>query len=365
MSELNLQQMSKALSLSEIKDDFVKELVDAKAGLTTSLPFILNQLPLSPLVQDNQVFQVLTIGGSVCRKALIKKVGNQLEAIGKEEKFQPNFTNIDSFLEFILAELSPDVEVLAINLAQALDPVWENGKLDGVLINGSKESQFDGLVGKKVGLEIERYIKEKTDRTVKVSVANDTLCLLLSGLTLDSWDKLVGGIVGTGLNFAFFLEQDKAVNLEAAEFNKFPLSQEAQIIDQESSNPGKHVLEKEVAGGYLFQHFNLIAKQQNLEIDPLTSTQQLDELIENDGELGQIAQTVVTSSAQKIAAVVAAIAEFKNQDITVIMEGSLFWKGKGYKEIVEQEVKSLVPQFQVEFKHVEDSTVMGGAKLVA
>ena len=62
------------LQISEIiKKNFLQELRDANAGKTTSLRFIKHVLPTEKLVSDDEVFQVLVVGGTVFRKALLKK----------------------------------------------------------------------------------------------------------------------------------------------------------------------------------------------------------------------------------------------------------------------------------------------------
>ena len=57
------------------------------------------------------------------------------------------------------------------------------------------------------------------------------------------------------------------------------------------------------------------------------------------------------------------MAEFKQHDITCVMEGSLFWKGFGYKETVAETVKKLT-NYSVDIAEIDNSPILGAAKLV-
>lgn len=349
--------------LKNIQQNFVNELATSASGTKTSLAFIINQLPEAPLPKEGEVFQAMTIGGSVFKKGLVKKIKEGVEIVNKEEGPQPIFHTKQDLLNFLSNQLFPEVKILALNFAYPLDPVFKEGRLDGVLLKGSKEHRFEGLIGQAVGTEIEKYIKEKLGRDVLVSLANDTICLLLSGLTKYMYKQLAAGIVGTGMNFAFFLDPEKAVNLEAGSFDKFEQSREGKMIDQLSTSPGEALFEKEVSGAYLYQHLNLMMKDQPGFI-PLKSSLELDELARSGSPLAEKAQGIIKRSASLIAAQIAGITTFCSKDMVFVMEGSLFWKGYQYKETVEQAVRELEPNFKVEFVHIEDSSILGAAELV-
>src|SRR3989344_4179935 len=189
----------------------------------TALPFIKHTLAPNPLVKPGEEFQSLTIGGSICQSDRMRIDGN-VHSLNHKVLEQPAFNTEEEFLSYFESLLDPNVRVVALNFAYPLNPVARNGLLDGILVSGSKENTFTGLVGKPVGETIEQYVKQKLDHVIRVSVANDTICLLLSGLTKYRGDELAAGIVGTGLNFAIFLDEHTAVNLEAANFNQFEQS---------------------------------------------------------------------------------------------------------------------------------------------
>jgi len=361
--------MDKTLTITDlefIRDNFLKELEDAKHGKKTSFPFIAHQLPASPIVKNGETFQVMVIGGTIFRKALMKKENGEIRIFKRAEKFQPPFHSKEDFLLFVEKELAENISVLALNFAYPMKPVFSDGRLDGKLLAGSKENTFGEMVGKQVGEEIEKYILKTYKRKILVSSANDTVCLVLSGLNKFSSDELIGGIVGTGLNFGLFLDKDTIINLEAANFDKFPKSSDAIIVDKQSASPGRGLFEKEIAGAYLYKRFNILAKKQKLNIEPLHSTQELDQLSQMHTPIAsKLAKEMILNSASLIAAAIAALTLYKKKDLVFVVEGSLFWLADGYRQQIQKCLLKLVPEYKPKFTKITHSTLIGGAKLVA
>ncbi len=348
-----------------ITQSFLDELKSSAIAPTGSLPFILHQLPEGAVVPENEPFQVLVIGGSICKTARVMRASGSISILQKAEVPQPVFATLDNFLTFIESQLYDNVNFLAVNFAYPLRPIFEEHVLDGVFhLAGTKEHAFEGLLGKMVGQTIRDFISEKKNRKIKVSVANDTVCLLLSGLVAHKWENLAAGVVGTGLNFAMFLERVKLVNLEAAFFDKFPMSEEGKQIDARSQHPGNSVFEKEVSGAYLYQHFNLLAVRQGMVAKELASTEELDALARSDQSGATLARELIERSAALVACQIAGITLFQGREMTFVMEGSLFWNAWQYKEQVEICVKQLT-QYKVFFVRVEESGILGAAKLLA
>ena len=349
-----------------IADNFCKELAEAKSGKKTSFPFIVHEIPSVSLVGEDEIFQVLVIGGSIFLNALLKKRRGKLIVLKRESKGQKTFHTKEDFLSLIEHEIDPSVRVVAINFAYPLKPVFEKGRLDGILIMGSKENMFRGLIGKKICEEVEKHIKKKKGKTITASIANDTVCFLLSGLTEVTSHDIAAGIVGTGLNFALFLDAKHPVNLEAAWFDKFDQTEEGKDIDRKSAAPKNALFEKETAGAYLYKHFNLLLKKHHIDFPPLQSTKELDPLFDDPtSDVYPIAKMVLERSAGFIAAAIAGITLFKKKDMTFVMEGSLFWNAKFYKRNVKKLVLKIVPEYTITFIKIEDSPIYGGAKLVA
>lgn len=350
--------------LYEISQAFCNEIKEAAQGKKNSLPFLVHQLSLNSFVEKNEIFEVLRIGGSIYQKALVEKKITTLVILAKQQARLPKLQTAQDFFQFIEKYFEPDTKNIALNFAYPLKPVFRDGKLDGQLLMGSKEHAFKGLVGKNVGEEIEKYVYRKSKRKIHVSVANDTVCLLLSGLTKRKWNEIAAGVVGTGLNFAIFLDKKRVVNLESAYFDKFTPSEESLILDKKSKNKGLALYEKETTGAYLYQHYNLQAKKLGLG-KPVESTLVLDAIAKNGDASTPVAQELFDRSAALIACQMAGITLFYRKDLTFVMEGSLFWDGWKYKDNVDKYLKILVPKYKIKFKFIEDSGVLGAAKLIA
>lgn len=351
--------------LGLIKNSFLQEM-DQSCRLTpTSIPFIKHNLSPKSIIKENQTFQTIVIGGSIYQKAIMKKSNGNLKILNLDQGPQPSFLSKEDLMIFIESHVDPQVSVIALNFAYPMTPINRDGLLDGILQSGSKENTFSGLVGKNVGEEIEKYFKEKYNREIRVSAANDTICLLLSGLVHHNWDKIAAGIVGTGLNFAIFLDEATTVNLEAANFDKFPLSEAGKFIDSISVAPGYALYEKEVSGAYLYKHFNFELKKRNLNIAEINSTKELEALISHsDYKISALASEILNRSASLVAAQIAGILEFSKRDLVFIMQGSLYWKGSNFKETVEKLVADLTPEYKASYENVLHSDLFGAAKLV-
>lgn len=350
--------------LRQIAANFTQELNDAQKGKKTSLPFIVHELSSTPLIKEGETFQVIKIGGSILQKSLVQKKGEDIIIKTFEEDKLPIFTTKDVFLSVIDKNLDPRASVVAFNFAYPMKPVFENGKLDGILVAGTKEHSFQGLVGQPICKTVELYTEAKYGRKIRASIANDTICLTLAGLTKHPAREVAGGIVGTGMNFAMFLDDTHVVNLEAANFDKFPQSEEGKQIDAQSLTRGRSLFEKEVSGAYLHHHLNILFAKKQIKHPAIASTHELDKLARG-GVLGvsKLARGLFTSSAELIACQVAGITEFLGHDMTFVMEGSLFWSGWKYKKTVEETVKQLT-KHQVTFEEIINCGIIGAAKLV-
>lgn len=351
-------------TLQTVRNNFFKELEAAASGKKTSLAFITHRLPSVKIVKEGEIFQVLVTGGSVCKEAKVTYVNKKIKMIKKQEiPIKPFFTKED-FLEFVLENLDNETRTLAINFTFPIKPIFENGKLDGILIRGTKEHLFKDLVGKKVGFEVENYIFKKTKRKIKVSVANDTICLLLSALNHYTYDQIAAGVVGTGINFAIFLDKSTLVNLESGNFDNFKVSKEAKEIDRGSTSPTMQIFEKEVSGAYLFKQFNILLREKGINYKPISSTAELSSMANKSiPKVSQIAIDLFEKSAALVTCQIAAITQFANKDLIFVMEGSLFWHSLRPK--IERYLKQLLPGHKTRFAKIENSEIIGAAKLVS
>lgn len=351
--------------LQTITGAFTAEITKAQHGKKTSLPYIVHTLPETARVKDGETFLVLKIGGSVLQKSRLQRKGAKLIVKTLEESALPVMTTKDVFLSIIDRALDSDLTNVAINFAYPMKPVFKDGKLDGNLVMGTKEHAFQGLVGADIGTTIELYIRSKYSRTIRVSVANDTICLTLAGRAKNyPAQSIAGGIVGTGLNFALFPDDTHVVNLEAANFDKFRQSEEGKQINAQSLTNGRALFEKETAGGYLFHHLNILLTKNGIKHPTIDSTQQLNRLARGNVEtVSGLARQLFEHSAALVACEIAGITNFKKRDMIFIMEGSLFWVGWNYKKMVESYMTKLT-NYHVTFEEIKDVGIIGAAKLV-
>ncbi len=351
-------------TLAQIAGDFYCEIKSSAEGKNTSLPFIINPLHKNDGSMAQDTFQAMVIGGSYFQSVNVDLKNSEFIFRSKTELIQPAFHTKEDFLTFVDQNLDKNIRVLAMNFAYPVEPLLRKDRIDGILKTGTKEQEFTGLIHKKVGKTIEEYIKIKHNRTIKVLAANDAVCLLLAGLDISERSKLAGGIIGTGLNFSFFLDDKRIVNLEAGNFDKFPISEEALILDAVSSSPGTGLLEKEVSGRYLFELYNLITRREGSAADRIVSTKELSVIAEDSEKPGSdLAKALLKRSAMLTAAQISGICKYKESDMNFIMEGSLFWKGFNYKQQVSEYCELLSPEFKADFIKIEDSSLKGAAML--
>jgi hexokinase len=347
------------LSTEEIKHishEFLSELLRRQKGEKTSLSFIPNAFQKSPGISR---YQVMVFGGTVFEKAIVEKHATyNLSDFHKSQL--PLLSTKEIFLEFFLSHVDPSVDTVAVSFAYPLLPIFEKGRLDGILIKNTKDHTFTGLVGEKVGQELETYIERKLRRKVMVTLANDTVCLVLSGQSVAPSMQVVGGIVGTGVNFGFFIDDTTIINCESGNFNAFSLSEAARYVDAHSVNPGQQLFEKEVAGGYLYKLFSYYTDTS------LDSSNDVSLVAAVEGKTQKIAQMLLKRSASLIAAQMAGIYTFKKQSrLYFVMEGTLFWEGYRYIEWVEMFLRRLgIDKNQIQFIKIEKSSLKGAAHLL-
>lgn len=349
-----------------IKQNFLQELRDASEGKSTSLAFIKHQLPSEKLVKNDEIFQVMVVGGTVLKKALVKKAKDQIATLKISSENHSAFSSEKTFIDLISNNIYPSLGNITINLAFPLAPLIRDGRLDGKLLGETKENVFKNLLGRIIGQTLEENILITQNRTTKISIASDAICLLASANDKSSNENLAGAIVGTGANISFFYGT-LAVNLESGSFNKFAPSTECLEIDKTSDHQSKGLFEKEIAGAYLYKQFNYYLEKNKINHPLINSTKELyDVAINNhDIEIKAIAESFFEKSAAYFAGQIAGLAVFKNKPLTIVMEGSMYWKNPQYQKYFDDYIKELSPGLEIKIVKVENSSIIGAAKLIA
>ncbi len=358
---------------THIRDAFCLQFRAADSGHSSSLPFIRNPLPSTSLIKPNSIFQVFVIGGTNSETATVRYNEDGTVSIIEYQAFSEfdKFRTIDDLYRFIDQYVDDIICAIGINFAFTLEPkTGPKGQLDGIMIDGeTKGHAFAGLQHELVGADIEKHLKAMYGRDVIVSVGNDVVCLITSIINRqDNRSNLFAGIVGTGVNLAFFLDDQTVINTQVADFNNFTQTSTGKRADADSPNAGKQLFEKEVAAGTLFQHYNILVEQLTLLTGPLQSTKELAILADgNVAREGDIARGLFKRSASLLAAMFAGFYEHRGKPtkLTAIMQGGLFWEGPNYKEMVVDAMIELgVPADVITFEILERSGLIGAAKLI-
>lgn len=348
----------------KIKQNFYQELLFASVGKPSSISFIKHHFSGKSLVKEG-VIQGIVIGGTnfLLKTELINRNGTRKILQINSGKL-PALTNKKVLADFFKKHLDTRACAVGINFGFPLNPVIGSyGELDGILLYGTKEHTFTGL-HEAIG----ELVKSITPNKIKVSVANDTVCLSLSG----NGSENGAFVAGTGFNMSLTLQvknEKSLVNLESGNFNKFTLSPILQKIDAESEVPGGQLFEKAISGKYLALYFNEKIKERNLSIPKISTSQELSELSQKNhtDDAGDLARAIITRSAFLVGAAIAGVYEFYNrpQTFSLIGEGSLLWDGWQYFENIQKQLTKLgIPPGAIKIIHIKNSSINGAMGLL-
>ncbi|MDR0873535.1 MAG: hexokinase [Prevotellaceae bacterium] len=197
-----------------------------------------------------------------------------------------------------------------------------------------------------------------------IKVINDTVACLFGGLSASDFDSYIGLIVGTGTNMASLMRLNQIkklnsevdwivpINLESGNFNPPYLTVIDGLVDAVSNNKGSQRFEKAISGGYLGEIFKTVFMNEKIEYD--FNGEHLSAILENpnnySAEWANAAQAITARSAKLVASSIDGLVQvLVKQDagiknIALAADGSLFWKTPGYKDLVEKELKILLPE---------------------
>jgi len=352
----------------QIKRNFLHELLSASKGESSSISFLKNYLPEKPLLTKG-IVQGIVIGGTnyIIATEEIFPDGKR-KVLKKTKGLLPVFDTKETLLDFFSKHFDPRADAIGINFGFPMSAhTGSDGEIDAILVRGTKEHAFEGL-NEPIGELVKALFHEKHHRKPIVSIANDTICLTLSG------DGTEQGafIAGTGFNMGLVLKvkgKRILVNTESGNFNKFTLSPILAKIDTDSEDPGGQLLEKAVSGKYLALYFNEKVKQSHQDISPIETSQELSELShENHNDVaGDLARAIITRSAYLVACAIAAVYEFngKPESFALIGEGSLLWNGWHYEENIYKQLRKLgVATENVTLKNIPNSSLDGALGLI-
>jgi hexokinase len=384
--------------LVKYSEIFRRELLVALSNQKSSLPTILNPIHR---MNPNPTFGVAVSIGGTNGYASAFRVSNTgaIKFLNRKMFSLPTNTSKDNLFSlmteniFAVAKKMKKPYPIGIGFAYPLKPLLHSGFIDGEMLYETKGRVIKGLVGKKVGQEYHKYLKNNHKFDTKVVVANDSICLLLGGCSAD-----VAGVVGTGLNFAYwekrigmapmklselagFGQSEVAINIESANFDKIKETFLRKIVDKNSYDRSNSLSEKETAGAYLYQIFNAgISKLLPGDFIELTSTDQLNDILTNAykypdpvGErekktVKDFAERVFRRSAQIVAiqlcGILLKIGKTKGM-VPIVMEGGIFWKAHNYSTLVTYYIHLILPEVIPSFARLFGSSRRGIAILAS
>jgi hypothetical protein len=192
------------------------------------------------------------------------------------------------------------------------------------------------LVGKHIGLEVENYLLQIFNKKVLVSSCNNLVSLGFLAKEKRDFDykNTIVGVVASGLNFGFYQDSETFINLESGKF-KYQSKEISELF----------------ATNYLYKQFNKQAKKLGLALK-LKQPQDFFKIVNNKQkyslETYTLAKTLLQKSAQIVACQFYGIVLYKfgkkfilKENIKLLLEGSLFWDYKIYKQTFLQTLQEL------------------------
>ncbi len=375
---------------------FTKELDKALNSQRSSLPAILN--PVHRLSPAAGFGVAVSIGGTngyvsafrISKKKTVHFINRRLFSLPEETTKRDLFHLITKNILSVAGNRKKAYPI-GIGFAYPLKPILHHRFIDGELLYMSKGRNIAGLIGKKVGQEYHKFLIKEYGIDTTVSLANDAICLLLGGDGAD-----VAGVVGTGLNFAYwekrknisasklsllkrFSQNEVAVNIEAKNFDKIPKTKLLDVVDRASHDPGYSLAEKQSSGAYLYQIFNA-GKEKILgkNFPDLDSSDQLSAIL-TDAFISPtptakklplqaklFAQRILERSAQVVAIELCGILMKIGKTrgiVPIVMEGGIFWKAKNFPSLVNLYTNKILPEAIPSFARLFGSSRRGIAIL--
>lgn len=256
-------------STVELADEAVVFREEMQAGLDkrpSSLMMIPSYTRVDNNLPQNKEVIVIDAGGTNLRVATVHFNEKKHPVIqyfsnypmpGSQGKLSRDvfFETIVQYLEPVLA-LSSHVGFCFSFPAKILS----NG--DGEVLGLNKEVLVDDIQGCRLGENINRVLKKHGHEAKTFFVVNDTIATMLGGAAStqnQSYSSHIGYILGTGTNTCY-VEKNPAyvecmggisINIKSGGYKKFLQGDFDKMVDEASSNPGDHLLEKMMSGAYL------------------------------------------------------------------------------------------------------------------
>lgn len=247
---------------------FQQEMTQGLKGGPSSLMMIPTYISPEHQVPKSASVIVLDAGGTNLRSGLCRFTEGrasleQVKVCPMPGTLSP--LSAEEFLEALAEQVEPLLKESGCLGFCFSFPAEITPDLDGILLGFNKEVVVRDSAGMHICRELNEVLRRRGHSELKYALINDTVATLLGGYGAtvpEAWDGYIGLILGTGTNCCY-TEQVKnieklpnpaahtmVVNVEAGGYSQFPTGDFDRAVDARSNNPGEHLYEKMVSGGY-------------------------------------------------------------------------------------------------------------------
>ncbi|MBI9102918.1 MAG: hypothetical protein JEY99_10915 [Spirochaetales bacterium] len=369
------------------------------------------------LLEVGKPIAVIDAGGTNLRVALIKlKEDYSLEISDFKKHAMPGIDREVSFDEFFrtIAEYALPVVKQSSRVGFCFSyPMRKESAFDGTLKAWSKEVKAPGVLNKPICENLKKALADLGCSDLHITIFNDTVSTLLAGRTFNpvrEYDGYMGLIMGTGLNTAYLEKNEnikrlpglpsgtQVINMESAMFNLYERGPIDAAFIAATENPEMNQLEKISSGGYLgslwIEYLKTAARNglfsedaapEILKIKPVQTSELdsflrdpfgehvvgkcLSRLCEDDYYIcWKIGDRLLERAAKVVALVISSVVlwtgcgENPLKPVCICVDGSTFFKLKGYREKTEHYLKSYLEDEKsrwVELVSVDNAPLVG------
>ena len=372
---------------------FLDEMTAGLSGKESSIPMIPTYLQDVDCtkIKKNKRIMLIDAGGTNFRSAIgyfddngevvvddIRKTS--MPAIDRELTKEQFYAQIAENVRYLADETGDVGFCFSYNVDMDKD-------VDGKVVVFSKEVKAPEVIGTRVGAETLAAIRVYSDKPRKIVILNDTVATLLGGMAQhqQGYSSYVGYIFGTGTNACYIedtanitkvqgLSEGKMlINTESGGFDGFEQGDFDKIVSDNTTSPGKQLLEKMTSGRYLS---DVIAEALRAAIDEGLFVgkvawknfvlKDVSEFVEGDNLVGmfdndedkafakEICTNLIDRSARIGAIMNAAMCivscHDKNLPVGIVCEGTTFNKLPGYRTNFEKYLHVILDPKGVKFE---------------
>lgn len=243
---------------------FLSEMEKGLAGEESSLRMIPTYVGVNGKIPQGAKAAVLDAGGTNFRSAVVSIPPCLEDKVNQPMPGMKGEVDDETFYAAFVKEAKrvlPKATVGKLGFCFSY-PAEATPDLDAKLLSWTKGIRAPGIVGQYVGRELLRRLGGGS-----IAIVNDTVATLLAAKAMEgnrTYSSYIGFILGTGTNAAYVeknanirkmegLAPDGTmiINAESGNFNKIGRSAFDLAMDAKQPDPGNHIFEKMISGGYL------------------------------------------------------------------------------------------------------------------